>query len=55
MNYFAIGLLTIIVYSCVYSIINRICTCIENSALAKAFDEYLKSESEKKGDEEDAN
>ena len=51
MNYFAIGLLTIITYIC---IINRICTCIEKSALAKTFDEFLKSESEKKGDEDDA-
>lgn len=53
MNYFAIGLLTIITYICIYSIINRICTCIEKSALAKTFDEFLKSESEKKGDEDD--
>ena len=57
MNYFAIGLLTIITYICIYSIINRICTCIENCARSKAIgkmtiadkdNEVLKNESGEK-------
>ena len=36
MSSFEIGLLSILIFFCVFTIINRICTCIENCAKAKA-------------------
>ena len=36
MSSFEIGLLSILIFFCAFTIINRICTCIENCAKAKA-------------------
>lgn len=36
MSSFEIGLLSILISFCVFTIINRICTCIENCAQSKA-------------------
>lgn len=35
MNYFAIGVIAIIVYFMVYAIIDRICNCVEHCARCK--------------------
>ena len=57
MSSFEIGLLSILIFFCVFTIINRICTCIENCAKAKAIgkmaitdkdNEVLKNESGEK-------
>lgn len=37
MSSFEIGLLVVVSYICVFSIVNRICTCIENCVRAKAY------------------
>lgn len=36
MSSFEIGLLSILISFCAFTIINRICTCIENCAQSKA-------------------
>ena len=41
MNYFNLAILTFIVYICVYTIINRICTCIEQCSIAKAYSKFI--------------
>lgn len=41
MNYFNLAILAVIVYTSVYSIINRICTCFEQCALAKAYGKFV--------------
>ena len=57
MSSFEIGLLSILIFFCTFTIINRICTCIENCARSKAIgkmdmadkdNEVLKNESGKK-------
>ena len=57
MSSFEIGLLSILIFFCAFTIINRICTCIENCARSKAIgkmaiddkdNEVLKNESGEK-------
>ena len=57
MSSFEIGLLSILIFFCAFTVINRICTCIENCARSKAIgkmdiadkdNEVLKNESGKK-------
>ena len=57
MSSFEIGLLSILIFFCAFTIINRICTCIENCARSKAigkmaiddkYNEVLKNESGEK-------
>ena len=57
MSSFEIGLLSILIFFCTFTIINRICTCIENCARLKAIgimaitdkdNEVLKNESGEK-------
>ena len=57
MSSFEIGLLSILIFFCAFTIINRICTCIENCAKVKAMEtgychekdiEVLKNESGEK-------
>ena len=57
MSSFEIGLLSILIFFCTFTIINRICTCIENCARSKAIgkmaiadkdNEVLKNESGEK-------
>ena len=43
MSSFEIGLLVVVSYICVFSIVNRICTCIENCAMAKAHGKAVNS------------
>ena len=35
MNYFAIGLLSLLIYLLVYGLVERICRCAENCAMYK--------------------
>lgn len=37
MNYLAIGIIAVIIYICFYSLIDRVCKCIEHCANAKSF------------------
>ena len=57
MSSFEIGLLSILIFFCAFTIINRICTCIENCTRLKAIEkmnitekdnEVLKNESGEK-------
>ena len=57
MSSFEIGLLSILIFFCAFTIVNRICTCIENCARSKAIgkmtiadkdNEVLKNESGEK-------
>ena len=57
MSSFEIGLLSILIFFCTFTIINRICTCIENCVRSKAIgkttiankdNEVLKNESGEK-------
>ena len=57
MSSFEIGLLSILIFFCAFTVINRICTCIENCARSKAIgkmdiadkdNEVLKNESGEK-------
>lgn len=41
MNYFNLAILTFMVYICAYTIINRICTCIEQCVIAKAYGKFV--------------
>lgn len=43
-NSFELALLIILVYLCVWGIINRICRCIETTAIAKAYGGYLSTD-----------
>lgn len=45
MNAVAIALLTILVYICIYSLIDRICKCVEHCATAKGFSKAVESTS----------
>jgi hypothetical protein len=40
-NFGVLLVTTIIVYLCVYALINRICQCIEHCATAKSFDRFI--------------
>ena len=42
-----IGLLIVLTYVCVYGVINRICKCIENCSMSKAFQEQCKTNKKK--------
>lgn len=48
-DYISIGLLMILVYVLIYPIINRICTCIEECALCKAYVKFGKTIQKKNG------
>ena len=57
MSSFEIGLLSILIFFCAFTVINRICTCIENCTRSKAIgkmtiagkdNEVLKNESGEK-------
>lgn len=37
-------IVTIIVYLCLYSLISRICQCVEHCATAKAYEKYQEAE-----------
>ena len=34
---FEIGLLTLLIFFCAFTVVNRICTCIEHCATARSF------------------
>lgn len=46
MNSFEIGLLSVVIFVCVYTLIDRICKCIEQCALGKSYTEFLKKNEE---------
>ena len=37
MNYLAIGIICVIVYICLFTLVDRICKCVEHCANAKSF------------------
>ena len=45
-DYISIGLLMLMGYIIVYSIINRICCCVEKCALSKSYSNFLSSSAE---------
>lgn len=45
MTSFEIGILVFLIYLCVYSLINRICKCIESCAMSKMVGQNFDGES----------
>ena len=43
MDALKIGAIVLIGYICVYSIIDRICKCVENRAMSNAYNTFLKN------------
>ena len=43
MDALKIGAIVLIAYICVYSIIDRICKCMENCAMSNAYNTFLKN------------
>lgn len=43
MSFFQLIILIVITYICVYSILDRICTCREKCSLAKSYEAYVAS------------
>lgn len=56
MSSFEIGLLSVVIFVCVYALVDRVCKCIEQCALGKSYQEFIKmhSELEKKPDTKNA-
>lgn len=46
MNFLQMCVLVMLIYLCIYSIISRICKCLEHCATCKSFDKFHKSEQE---------
>ena len=44
MNSIELGILIILVYLCVYALINRICKCVEYCAMARSYDNKVNAE-----------
>ena len=44
-------LVIIVTCACVFVIVNRICKCLENRMVGKAYNEYLRSVGENPGEE----
>lgn len=49
MNLFTLALFIVLVYLCIYSIVNRICECVEKTAMAKSYGEYMKNVNDNQG------
>ena len=50
MNLIAIELLAILIFVCVFAIVDRICRCFETCHTAKAFEKFMENGGEKPED-----
>lgn len=51
MSMLQIGIMLVIGYLCLYSIVDRICKCVEECAKFKSYNEYIKNDTNtSKGD-----
>lgn len=47
MTSFEIGLIIVVIYICLYGLVNRICKCVEACMLGKTYNTFLKNKKEK--------
>ena len=47
MDFLKIAILVVLVFICIFTLVDRICKCCEQCALSKAYGEFIKGKSNK--------